>query len=64
MGHPSSVPTNPDAPTQDLGTSLAKAEGSDPEPVRMGHMVGTKHKLDIVPEPTRRSKRLQTTSNN
>ena len=57
-GHSSSAPTHPDPLTQDLGSGR--------DQVRMGRMVGTtgaKHKLDIAPEPTRRSKRLQTTLN-
>jgi len=66
MGHSSSLSTNLDGPTQDPGAGPAEAVGLDGDLVRVSRMVGTsgtKHKLDIAPEPTRRSKRLQTTAN-
>lgn len=64
IGHSSGVPTSPD-PARDTGISPAEAVASDHSAVRMTHAAGasgTKRKLGIPPEATRRSKRLQTPS--
>lgn len=60
MGPSSSLPANRNAPTQDPRTSLAEAVSSDRD---LEPLTGTKHKLDIASQPTRRSKRLQTAPN-
>ncbi|KAF8417288.1 hypothetical protein EV426DRAFT_380340 [Tirmania nivea] len=64
MGHSSGMPIMLNAPIEDTGISLAEALGSDHSLARTAHVVGasgTKRRLDIPPEATRRSKRLQQT---